>query len=73
MSLSRNFVDSCARDQARGEAAVAEVSREVAGAEARLQLLMLDVSCDKSVAAAVDRWRSYSLPCFGLFFPVTLI
>ena len=59
MSLSRNFVDNCARDQARGETAVAEVSREVAGAEARLQLLMLDVSCDKSVAAAVDR-------CLGL-------
>ena len=56
MALSRNFVDSSARDQGRGEAAVAEVSREVAGAEARLQLLMLDVSCDKSVAAAVDRY-----------------
>ena len=55
MALSRNFVDSCARDQARGEAAVAEVAREVAEAEARLQLLMLDASCDKSVAAAVDR------------------
>ena len=54
--LSRNFVDISTRDQARGEAAVAEVSREVAGAETRLQLLMLDVSCDKSVAAAVDRY-----------------
>ena len=55
------------RSLSRGEKAVAEVIASQPSAEGRLDLLELDVTSDKSVAAAVETVKAkYPEPLFGL-------